>query len=195
MYSYHLFLISSASVRSLLFLSFIICPSLHEMFPWCLEFSWRDLWSSQFFPFPLFLCIVHLRRLCSLSLLFSGTLHSVRCIFPFLLCLLLPSDTFCLCLDLHTLSTIYFIFFQGKHPEQSFCLVASIQSIDICMRSMKRETYFFFFFLLFASSKEEWLLSNPYLCRTLLNGNSFFEMYYRCITILLKDFNFEISSI
>ena len=149
MYSYHLFLISSASVRSLLFLSFIICPSLHEMFPWCLEFSWRDLWSFPFFCFLLFLCIVHLRRLCSLSLLFSGTLHSFICIFPFPLCLLLPSDTFCLCLDLHTLSTIYFIFFQCKHPEQSFCLVASIQSIDICMRSMKRGTYIYIYIYIY----------------------------------------------
>ena len=35
----------------------------------------------------LFLCIVHLRRLSYLSLLFSGTLHSVRSIFPFLPCL------------------------------------------------------------------------------------------------------------
>ena len=37
--------------------------------------------------FPLFLCIVHLRRLSYLSLLFSGTLLSVGYIFPFLLCL------------------------------------------------------------------------------------------------------------
>ena len=35
MYSCHLFLISSASVRSIPFLSFIV-PSLHEMFPWYL---------------------------------------------------------------------------------------------------------------------------------------------------------------
>ena len=35
-YSCHLFLISSASVRSLLFLSFIVCPSFHEMFHWYL---------------------------------------------------------------------------------------------------------------------------------------------------------------
>ena len=34
-YSYHLFLISSASVRSIRFLSFF-CPSLHEIFPWYL---------------------------------------------------------------------------------------------------------------------------------------------------------------
>ena len=42
-----------------------------------------------FYCFPLFLCIFHLRMLSSLSLLFSGTLHSVRFIFPFLLFLAL----------------------------------------------------------------------------------------------------------
>ena len=36
------FLISSASVRSPPFLSFS-CPPLHEMFPWYLQFSWRDI--------------------------------------------------------------------------------------------------------------------------------------------------------
>ena len=39
--------------------------------------------------FHLFLCIAHLRRISSLSLLFFGTLHSNGYIFPFLLCLLL----------------------------------------------------------------------------------------------------------
>ena len=34
-YSYHLFLISSASVRSYYF-CVLLCPSLHEMFPWYL---------------------------------------------------------------------------------------------------------------------------------------------------------------
>ena len=41
-YSCHLFLVSSASVRSIPFLSFI-GPDLHEMFPCLLSFSWRDL--------------------------------------------------------------------------------------------------------------------------------------------------------
>ena len=35
----------------------------------------------------LFLCILHLRRVSHLSLLFFGTLHSNEHIFPFLLCL------------------------------------------------------------------------------------------------------------
>ena len=42
MYSFNL-LISSASTRSLQFLSFILCPSLGKMFPWYFQFSWRDL--------------------------------------------------------------------------------------------------------------------------------------------------------
>ena len=44
------------------------------------------LWLSGSFSlhcFPLFLCIVHLRRLSYLSLVFSGTLHSDGYIFPF----------------------------------------------------------------------------------------------------------------
>jgi len=36
------------------------------------------------FCFPLFLCIIHLRKPSYLSLLFSRTLHSVEYIFPFL---------------------------------------------------------------------------------------------------------------
>ena len=41
-------------------------------------------------------CINHWGRLSSLSLLFSGTLHSDGCIFPFLLCLFLSSFLSCL---------------------------------------------------------------------------------------------------
>ena len=41
LYSCQLFLISFASVRSLLFLSFIV-TSLHEIFPLYHQFSWRD---------------------------------------------------------------------------------------------------------------------------------------------------------
>ena len=40
-YSCYLFLIFSASVRSLLFCP-LLCLSLHEIFPWYLQFSWRD---------------------------------------------------------------------------------------------------------------------------------------------------------
>ena len=84
-YSCHLFLISSTSVRSITFLSFIV-PSLHEMFPWYLSISWRDFESFLFCCFPLFLCTDHWGRLSYLSWLFFGTLHSNGYIFPFLLC-------------------------------------------------------------------------------------------------------------
>ena len=49
-YSCHLFLISSASVRSLPLLSFIV-PILHEVSPWDLWFSWKR---SLVFPILLF---------------------------------------------------------------------------------------------------------------------------------------------
>ena len=84
-YSCHLFLISSASVRSRPFLSFI-CPSLHEMFPWHLWFSGRDLQSFPFYYFPLLVCSDHWGRISYLSLLFFGTLHSNGHMFCFLLC-------------------------------------------------------------------------------------------------------------
>ena len=41
-YSYHLFLISSASISPYHFCP-LLSPSLHEMFPWYFWFSWRDL--------------------------------------------------------------------------------------------------------------------------------------------------------
>ena len=50
-YSCHLFLISSSSIRSLLFPSFMVL-SLHEIFPWNLQFSWRDLFFSPILLFP-----------------------------------------------------------------------------------------------------------------------------------------------
>ena len=81
-YSCHLLLLSSASVRSLWFLS-LLCPSLHEMFPLYLQFSWRDFWSFPFYCFPLFLCIVHLQSLSYLSLLFSGLCIQLGVSFPF----------------------------------------------------------------------------------------------------------------
>ena len=73
MYSCYLFLISSASVRSIPFLSFISPIFLKR---------------SLVFPILLFpfLCIDHWGRLSYLSLLFFGTLHSNGYLFPFLLC-------------------------------------------------------------------------------------------------------------
>ena len=82
MYSCHLFLISSASVISLPFLSFIV-----PIFTWNVPLiSLIFLKRSLVFPFLLFssICTVHLRRPSYLSFLFSGTLHSDKYIFPFL---------------------------------------------------------------------------------------------------------------
>ena len=90
-YSYHFFLISSPSVASITFLSFIE-PA----------FAWNvPLKSSLVFPILLFsyiFCNDHRGRLSYLSLLFFGTLHSDRYIFPFppfLSCFLL-SFAFCI---------------------------------------------------------------------------------------------------
>ena len=85
-YSCHLSLISSGSVRSIPFLSFIV-----PIFPWnVLLASLIFLKRSLVFPILLFpSASLHwsLRKASYLSLLFSGTLHSDRYIFPFLLCL------------------------------------------------------------------------------------------------------------
>ena len=88
--SCHLFLISSASVRSIPFLAFIV-----PIFAWnvplvLLIFLKRSL----VFPILLFSSIsLHcsLRKASYLSLLFSGTLHSDECIFPLPLASLLFS--------------------------------------------------------------------------------------------------------
>ena len=82
-YSSHLFLISSASVRSLPFLS-LLSSSLHEYSVGVSNFL-EEISSLSHSCFPLFLCTVDLRRLSYISLLFYGTLHSVGYIFPFLL--------------------------------------------------------------------------------------------------------------
>ena len=81
LYSCHLFLITSFSVRSLPFLSFIM-PILAWNVPlWSPIFLKRSLVSP--YSFPLFLGIVHRKRSSCLSLLFSGTLHSLQYIFNF----------------------------------------------------------------------------------------------------------------
>ena len=89
MYSLYLFLIYSASTRSLLFLSFIVSIFLGKMFPWYLLFSWRDLLSFPFCCFLLVLCTVHWRRPSCCSMLFFGNLHLVGYTVPFLPCFLL----------------------------------------------------------------------------------------------------------
>ena len=85
-YTCHHFLIFSAYVRSLPFLSFI-----KPIFAWnvplvSLIFLRRSLVFPSIF-FPSISCIDDWGRLAYLSLLFFGTLHSNGYIFPFLLCL------------------------------------------------------------------------------------------------------------
>ena len=86
-YSCHLFLISSASVRFIPFLSFIepICAWNIPLVS--LIFLKRSLVFSHYVVSSI--CIDRWGRLSYLSLLFFGTLHSNGCIFPFLLCFLL----------------------------------------------------------------------------------------------------------
>ena len=84
--SCYLFLITSASVRSLPFLSFIE-PIFASKLPLV---SLIFLKRSLVFPLLLFssiFCIDHWGRLSYLSLLFFRTLHSNGSIFPFLICL------------------------------------------------------------------------------------------------------------
>ena len=56
MYSYHLFLNSSASLRSLPLLSFIVSILAWNV-PLISPIIWRDLWSFTFCCFPLSLCM------------------------------------------------------------------------------------------------------------------------------------------
>ena len=66
------------------------CPSFHEMFLDISNFLEEIDSLSHSYCFPLFLCIVNLRRpFFYLLLLFFGTLHLLGYIFPLLLCLLL----------------------------------------------------------------------------------------------------------
>ena len=85
-YFCHLLLISSASHRSLVFLS-VLCLCLHEMLKTDLSNFHEEI--SSLSHCIIFFCLytVHFRRSSILSLLFSITLHSVRYIFPFLPCL------------------------------------------------------------------------------------------------------------
>ena len=85
-YSHHLFSISSASVRSIEFLSFI-----KPIFAWNVPLvSLIFLKRSLIFPTLLFssICTDHWGRLSCLSLLFFGALHSNGYILPLPLCFL-----------------------------------------------------------------------------------------------------------
>ena len=92
LYSSSVILAISSSSLLLLLGPYCFCPLSCPFFilAWNVpfpQFSGRDLKSYPFCCFLLFLSIVHLRRPSYLSLLYSGTLHSVRYIVPFLPCL------------------------------------------------------------------------------------------------------------
>ena len=89
MYSCHLYLISSAFVRPLLFLSFIV-PILAWNIPLIFPIFLKRSLVFLILLFSSTLCTVHLRRPSYVLLVFSGSLHSVGCIFSFLPCYLLP---------------------------------------------------------------------------------------------------------
>ena len=85
-YSCHLFLISSASVKSIPFLSLIV-----TIFAWNIPLV-SLIFLKRFLVFPTLMfssinLYWSLGRLYYLSLLFLGTVHSYRHIFPFLHCL------------------------------------------------------------------------------------------------------------
>ena len=86
-YSCYIFLISSASVRSIPFLYFIVPIFVWNVHLESLIFLKRSLVFPILFFFPIFLCIDRWGRLSYLSLLFFGSLHSNGYIFPILLCL------------------------------------------------------------------------------------------------------------
>ena len=87
-YFCHLFLISSVSV--------LYCAQAHRKCSLDVSHFLEEISSlSHSISFFYFCAFVYLRRLSYCSSLFSGTMHSVRYIFPFLLCLSLLSSGIC----------------------------------------------------------------------------------------------------
>ena len=126
---YHLFLISSASVMSLPFLSFIV-----PIFAWnvplvSLIFLTRSL-VFPFYCFPLFLCIDRWGRLSYLTLLFFATLHSDAYIFPF-------SFAFCFSPFLEEISrlshSIVFLYFFALITAEGF-LISPCYLLEPCIQ-------------------------------------------------------------
>jgi len=85
-HSCYLFLISSASVRCLIFMSFTV-PILGWSVPLVAPIFLRQSILFTILLYSSNSCSVHLWRLSYIPLLFSGSLHSIEYIFPFLLCL------------------------------------------------------------------------------------------------------------
>ena len=138
--SCHLFLISSASVRSLSFLSYIV-PILAWNVPLISNFLEEIFNLSQSFIF-LSLCIVHLRRPSYLSVLFSGIPHSFGCIFPFLPCFSLFSSAICKASSDNHFAFLHFFFF-GMVLVTASCtmLWTSVHSLQaLCLPNLNLRT-------------------------------------------------------
>ena len=69
------------------------------------------IYSFLFYCFPLFLCIVYVRRLSYLCLLFFGILHSVEYIFCFLLCFPFLFSAICKASSDNHFAFLHFFFF------------------------------------------------------------------------------------
>ena len=84
---------------------------LCKMFPWHLQFSWRNLQSFSFCCFILVLYTVHWRRPFCLSVLFFGNLYLVGYTFPFLPCFSLLSLAMCKASSYTHFAFLLFFFF------------------------------------------------------------------------------------
>ena len=125
-YSCHLFLISSTSVRSILFLSFIVL-----IFAWYIPLvSLIFLKRSLVFPVLLFSSIfLHCslkKAFFNLSFLFFGTLHSDGYIFHFILCLLLLFSAICKASSDSHFAFLHF-FFLGMVLITASCTVTNLR--------------------------------------------------------------------
>ena len=85
MHSFHLFLMFSASIRYIPFLSFIV-PIFGQNISLIFSIFQKRSLVFPFYYFPLCLCTVYGRRPSFLSLLFFGTLSLGGCTFLFISC-------------------------------------------------------------------------------------------------------------
>ena len=145
-YSCYLFLISSASARSIPFLSFIV-----PIFAWNIPLvSLIFLKRSLVFPilfFPLFICTDHWGSLSYLSLLFFGNLHSNGYIFTFLLCFglsyyfffshIILSFVSIFSSSIYRFASFYTGSFLSLCPELLVCTICEFLSLasNVCIRN------------------------------------------------------------
>ena len=130
-YFSHLFSISSGSVSSVPYLSFIV-PIFACNIPLLSLIFLKRSQSFPFYYFPLFLFIDPLGRLSLLPLLFFGTLHSGEYIFPFILCLLI----------------LFFPQLSARPHYTTFCLIAFLfngDGFDQCLLYNVKETSLYSF--------------------------------------------------